>query len=865
MIGLSEQSTSEPLPDDAAAVLKAFRVGDVAAGYELLGRQATIDQWKEVLSTLTGQGADADLERIAGSTLGRQPEVVSSVIDLIEASSTPQALFIAHAITKLRQEAHLVDRARSVELKLADQHQGLLEDADESDGRATLYTLLAQPLPRRKEVWASWCSALPERVASVEHALRAEDERLQRLSKERSYKAGSYLHFLRHSIADLVLVTGVDEKLGKRAFALLQRRVDEADQQEELLAELPDETRKRYLGWTLDLQNADVVPRTRFALRMVRERFTDDADASALLTLCSRGQPAVAVDAALTSIRIGLVSPALDGEVARLITEIDVDEARRLAHALVNAPDRIHLDRIGRDRRALLFETPVAASAEFGYAIVRQLQQLSAPDEVGEVLAALEQVAEGAVPLEVFEVAARELTALDSADPSYRPVVSEALTGERFREGAWLHLVTLEERARHLLGRALIRAELPELRTERALRALEQLDTGAQASFADLMLEEVFVGSLDPSEASASWPVELRGRALERAEEARHLAEREQVETERQIELGGQAYLAELRGCMEPLIERAANRAAGNARLEAGYARLGEALQTPPLDEDSDGVAEAEVPESFVEELSKVGVRLETDEGSIHITLENSPANDAARLRYLGVLDQRAQRSGTSGPVREAAARVLPAYAQALGASGLARRAVGDLFDGGALLPVAVQLSAAARELLLESAVANGLEPSPQWIEHSVLGEWLRAVQLQGDRARPVEGEPPDLAMLATAFRLARDANSRLRAIRDDLDSQRHSVKEQVARVATGVFDEIDALIDSYAQLWHGFSKLGIRQIAPLGLVVAREDLDPNRHQIVGEASADHFLVRSPGVEIDGEVQVRARLEGVHD
>src|SRR5262249_49410470 len=118
---------------------------------------------------------------------------------------------------------------------------------------------------------------------------------------------------------------------------------------------------------------------------------------------------------------------------------------------------------------------------------------------------------------------------------------------------------------------------------------------------------------------------------------------------------------------------------------------------------------------------------------------------------------------------------------------------------------------------------------------------------------------------LATAFRLTQEARAELATTRHELNRLHHTVKESVARSAGPVFDEIEALIDSYAQLWHGFAHLGFRQIASLGATLTPEEIDPDRHQVVGEINASSFVVRSPGIEVDDQPIVRARLEGGTD
>src|SRR5215210_2653427 len=125
--------------DDSAHLLSRLRSGDRAAGYELLGRQASIEQWKAVLAHFAADPKSADLERIAGSTLGRQTDIVAAMIDLLEANGSAQGLFIAHATAELRPEPHIVERARIVEQKLELSNRSRLDDQDPEHGSASLY------------------------------------------------------------------------------------------------------------------------------------------------------------------------------------------------------------------------------------------------------------------------------------------------------------------------------------------------------------------------------------------------------------------------------------------------------------------------------------------------------------------------------------------------------------------------------------------------------------------------------------------------------------------------------------------------------------------------------------------------------
>lgn len=859
-----EDAVEPTADDDAAQLLSRFRSGDRAAGYELLGRQASLDQWKAALTLFTSDSADIDLERIAGSTLGRHPEVVAAVIDLLAASGSAQALFISHATAALRVEPHLVERARDVERALFERRRELLENVDE--GLAALYTLISLPLTAQRDRWMLWREAAPDNAAVVEQALEAEDDRLQRLSKERSYRAGTYLHFLRHTLADLVLVAGIGGSIGKRAFALLQRRVDDADRQEALLLAAPDEVSRRYIDWALEPRNAEAVPRTRFALRMAREHYPEAVGADRIVALCGAPDAGVCLDAALTGIAVGIESRAFDLELTRLITALDPGLAQHLARAAVKSLTRIDLAQIDPHRRSLLLAAGADAPPEFWWTMARQLLNLP-PSEIRDMVGLLAATPASDLPNGLLAEVAAGLLRLGRPDTPYWPVLVDSLNEADFRAAVWGALPSVADDHRGTLASALIEAEKFEDRAPRVLDVIHATDPDTLNGLTGPILSALFDGKLDLDAMAASWPDDLRSAALAAAEETRRQSEGEREQIEEQIRLGERAYLAELWQKMAPLIELASSRAAGNARLEDGYARLAATLSTDsasatPAPEAGAAASPAtEIEQSVQDELERVGGRFDSARGTILFDLDRGDAS--ARLRYLGVLDQRAHRAGASRSLGAGAQRLLRAYTDALGPLGIAEDALRQLFSGGPLLPTVVQLSPSTREALLKAAQTNGLERPSAWLEHPALGDWLRAVELQADRA-PSDDEP-DAATLHAAFKLAHQAREARNAAQYELDQQRHTVKEAVARDAGPLFEEIDALIDSYAQLWHGFARLGIRQIAPLGLVITRDGVDADRHEIVGEADAATFIVRTPGVEVDGDVLARARLEGIAD
>ncbi len=860
----TDEALESPAAEDTGALMRAFRSGDVEAGYAILGRGATVEQWKEVVSSLVRHLPEVSLERVIGSTLGRPPEVVLAVVELAETIATSEALFVVQAIRELRGEPPIEDRARLVESKLQEVAAPLLDDPESADPRDLLYALLAQPIARQHELVELWRGAASSASAALEGAVRLEDERLQALAKERSYKAGSYRHFLRHALADLVLVAGLNGALGRRAYALLQRRVDGLDRQESLLLALPSDVRGRYLSWALDIKNAEVVPRARFALRMVRERFPELADRSALLSLVLRGAPDVAVDAALTYLHLDIDDAVLDREIAQLTNRVEPDLARILAADLRRAPAHVRLAEVSPDRRELLFNAKDEAATGFASALVGQLAQLGSPREILALLAGLERTPLAADDEDAFDSAAALLVAGELLGPQE---LASALEGVRLRNAVWRLLPRLDEARQRTVLDMLLAAEKESDRAVRALAALNEIEPDLRTSFAGALVDAVACGLLDADETAARWPSDLIRVALERVEALRVESEAEHAEIAGVLERGETEYLRELRGSIEPLVERAAARARGNERLERGYARLLEVLGNAGKGrEDQERVADdegrpLELPAQMQRELEDVGASLERSDPST-LVLAPAAGGDGGRVRYLAVLDQRATRSATESQLRATAESLLPVYVRALARAGLAEPILTSLFERGPYTPQVVQLSARTREVLLKEALGSGFVIPSGWFEHPALGQWLQEVA-GVPSAGGSESDSARSEALGDAFRRARDAHRTLEEARAALAEQRQAVVAGLARAASGVFDEIDALIDSYAQLWHELARVGMRQIAPLGLTIASEEIDPDRHEIVGARDRPRFVVRTPGLEVEGRVIARARLEGV--
>ena len=260
----------ESLSDaEPAALLDRARRGESAAAYELLARPVGIKTWREAV-TLLRERDDVDLEVVAHRALRRPSEIVVALLDLARVKATPQAAFVARAVSRLRDEATLVTRATDVRGEV-------LAGLDVPDRLATgeprdgLYLLVAHDL-RDQASLIEDVSRDQDAWALVTGALDIEYQRLLELARTVRWKSGSYRHFLRHSLADLTLVADYGGRTGELAYRLLQQEVDDPAVNEELVDLLPDSTRQRFLKWGIERDNAVAHPaRTRFLFTQVSE------------------------------------------------------------------------------------------------------------------------------------------------------------------------------------------------------------------------------------------------------------------------------------------------------------------------------------------------------------------------------------------------------------------------------------------------------------------------------------------------------------------------------------------------------------------------------------------------------------------
>ena len=849
----------------AGALLDRARDGDLGAAYEALGKQAATEQWKEALSVLSELAAvnDVDLEMIAHRTLRRPADVVSSLLELLETVRTPRALFAARALESLRDETAIVERARTLQEKLVPEL-----DLDDllagGNGVGALYLVLSRPLSRQRQIWDALRSTTEGGRAAIEGSLRGEDERLQRLAKDVRYKRGSYLHFLRHALADFVLVSGIDESLGRRAFRMLQKRVDDAEQQQELLAVLPDETRNRYLAWALESKNARAAPaRTLFALRVIKAGEMDGSHGDAVVRLLSEPEitsvaPAVAFAAAEAAIAIGVDDRRLGVDLGRLVGELDEPRARELLSLVLNeAPERLRFQSIPAGRRALVAEADIRDPGHVARSLVAEISGPAAPEDASGLLSLLEGIGtDDRVNTGVFVQAARHA----AQDESKRGLLRSAMGGPRFREGVWTILPELAPETRGQVALRALEAENEELRAVRAGATLAALNDDERRPFTRLLVEQVIEGNLEPQDLAGCLPDNQLPFAATLAEQLRIETENRLSVARAELERGEASALSDLRCDVVPLVERAIERATGNQGLRENYRHLIGALTPSEPPQESSPPPGIDAFSAFTAELAAVGASPADEDGAAGIVFEASgPSTDAARLRYIGTLDQRAGRSGLDPNLREASRALLEAFVQACGRSGLAERAMVDLFQRGPLFQIALNLSASARLQLLDGAVQGGFAVPADWYEHRALGEWLTSER----PAIGAGGVATDARGLAGELQRAQVASFELTRIEDELSNLRHGAKLSLARSVAPRLREIELVVDGYVQLWQGLSRKGMRQVAAPGSRIARAEFDTHRHQLVGDAGSDVFVVRSGGIEVDGLVLTRASLEAV--
>jgi hypothetical protein len=176
-----------------------------------------------------------------------------------------------------------------------------------------------------------------------------------------------------------------------------------------------------------------------------------------------------------------------------------------------------------------------------------------------------------------------------------------------------------------------------------------------------------------------------------------------------------------------------------------------------------------------------------------------------------------------------------------------------DLVDGGPLAAPMVALPPTARTALFDAASDLGFQPPAGWSEHPIVGQWMAALSSIPDSAGP--GDP--LEQLGALERAATE----LRAAEARLAESRTAARKSFMGLAEPAFADLDETFDAYIQFWIGLERLGIGRVSALGQVIAASELDPNRHEVIGDVRADRYIVRFAGVVVGDEIIRRARVE----
>ena len=173
---------------------------------------------------------------------------------------------------------------------------------------------------------------------------------------------------------------------------------------------------------------------------------------------------------------------------------------------------------------------------------------------------------------------------------------------------------------------------------------------------------------------------------------------------------------------------------------------------------------------------------------------------------------------------------------------------------------MAVGLSAAARKVLLDAALQAGFVLPQSWGEHPALGGWLRQ---ELARTSPMHGG--DEVDLTSVFRIAADAFARLRAVEREARQRGDEVSRAVAATVVPILDELSSTVDGYYRVWEGLAKTGWRHVELIGQRFNPDEIDSGRHEIADGHGSSAFVVRRPGIEVDGVVVAPAVLQGVDD
>jgi hypothetical protein len=844
---------SDTSEEEARELVLRAKEGDVEAAYAVLGRQVAVDVWVAILHQLARDPGTVDLEIVAHRTLRRTPAVVIAVLALARSAGSPTAAFLARVVAESRSEEKLHADAEALNAELVarfDVEELLAGD----DVHGALYALLARTLADQAAVVADLASDEAASRSLLDTA-RSEYERLQEVARDSRWRSGSYRHALRHALADLALVSGAGGRLEDQAFRLLQLRTEEPAANAELLRYLSPELRARYLDWSLDRSSAESSPaRALFAIGQLSV-YPDAVERRVLERLLGGKDTRVAAAAAASLVATDPTDGSNDREIAEILRAAEPSTSDELIAALAaRAPGRLRIDLWPASLDANVARA-LPSSERGSERLARALQESTDPEVRLRLLRILIEAGDPG------EAVTRTIAAAVVDRPQGARSIDElavAVEVDWLRAGVWAILDTIPRLARVECLSRLLGADPHPAVWEQLSRLHSRLDPHTQQDLETLVLDAIADGQLEARFASSAASAEFVG-SLER--EAQQRVQRAAAELERLralIALGDRAAEVELQESLRPLIERAVERSTGNDRLRRDYSQLGGASE--PVESLTREGAGSALDDSELVALSNsldaVGINL-TVEGATVSARASVELTTQQLIRALALVDQRVGRT-PAGARRDTALAAQSAIAAEAAQRGAAQEILDSLFERGPLFQAAIALSPDARTAILIAALASGFEPPVEWREHQVLGGWL-ADATDGPVLAPASVAPTGGSALVALQEIERERREAEARLQEGRTAARHAF---VAGAATAL-DDLEQAADTYTQLWLGLGRLGIRQVAALGQIVAAEELDPARHELIGDPAATTYVVRSGGVRIEDDIVRRARLEGV--
>lgn len=813
------------------------REGDLAAAYDILGEQVPVETWVDTIKAIAGR-PDVDLELVAHRTLRRPAaDVASAVVDLARQSGTAKAAFVAKTVGALREEEHVVKRADDVARAIvtASPARDHLIEGRPVDA---LYAALAEPLYQQAAFLKGLRGETAERDALVD-AARAEYERLQNLAKDTRWRSGSYRHALRHALADFALMAEAGGKLEDQAFRLLQQRTEGVGANSVLLAHLPTATRRAYLSWVLTRPaGKEETERTLFALNEVEARYPDDVDRSTIRRLLASSDHAVASAAVRFLVRTDPDESGDDRAIADVVARVPAPERADLVESIArDAPQRIRVDLWPPDTDGALraCDVPgVSASLVRAYEDARE-------SEVARRL--LHILLGGNLDAAAIERVAQ--AALARSERATSPELDPLLSDPSFRAGLWAAIGEARSFRPDLLRR-LVAASTPEEAGTGLAGLHVQVGPNERNLVEEVAVDSVAAGSVAPGTLG---PTALGTVIWDRAQVRLGVAQERLEALQELVSHGDRAAELELLRVIGQLVERAVERSAGNARLIDDYRRL-----VPPGSSEEEASVRGPEPgagevATVAEQLGSASVRVTLVNGNVVVKLDRS-GDDVAFLRALAIADHRVTRRASEAT--ETASQVRAELARALAESGLAERSMRDVVDGGPLQQAVTRLNASARRALFDAALEAGFKPPDKWRAHPLVGQW---VEQTSDAHMPVERDPT-----GTLIDLQNTADA-VRELEAKLADAREAARRVFVATAEPALIDLEQTMDAYVQLWLGLDRIGVRRIGAPGAVLDASALDPASFEVVGDAAASRYVVRSGGVRVGDDVLRRARVE----